>query len=64
MDLIELRLPAVGGILAVGIVVSVLGALTAAILERTGRVSHARAGRSGQRAVAPRPDPGAGRARW
>ena len=65
MDLIELRLLAVGGILAVGIVMSALGALAAAILEWTGRVSHARAGRaSGQRVVGPRPDLGAGRARW
>jgi hypothetical protein len=63
MDLIELRLLAVGGILAVGIVMSALGALAAAILEWA-RVSHARAGRvPGQRAVGPRPDLGAGSAR-
>jgi hypothetical protein len=65
MDLIELRLLAIGGILALGIVMSALGALAAAILEWAGRVSHARAGRvPGQRAVGPRPDLGAGRPRF
>ena len=64
MDLVELRLLAVGGILAIGIVMSALGALAAAILEWAGQVSGARAGRvSGQRAVGPRPGLGAGRAR-
>ena len=64
MDLIELRLLAVGGILAVGIVMSALGCWPrrssngpANFLARTGRAS-------GQRAVRPRPDLGAGRARW
>jgi hypothetical protein len=64
MDLVELRLLAGGGILAMGIVMSVLGVLAGTILEWTGRASHARAGRvAGQRAVGRMPDLGAGRER-
>jgi hypothetical protein len=64
MDLVELRLLAVGGILAVGVVMSVLGVLAATILEWAGRASHTRTRRvAGQRAVGRMQDLGAGRER-
>jgi hypothetical protein len=64
MDLVELRLLAVGGILAVGVVMSVLGVLAATILEWAGQASHTRTRRvAGQRAVGRMQDLGAGRER-
>ena len=64
MDLVELRLLAVGGILAVGIVLSVLGVAASVAAERIRRVSHARdLHASGARVVGQRADLGAGRAR-
>lgn len=43
MDLVELRVLAVGGILAVGIAVSILGVAAQAAIEWIGRVWPARA---------------------
>jgi hypothetical protein len=63
MDLMELRLLAVGGILTVGIVMSLLGLTAAAVVERFGRISYARSGRdTGVPAVGPRLKLGSGRA--
>jgi hypothetical protein len=63
MDLIELRLLAVGGILTVGIVASLLGMAAAAVVERFGRTPYARDVRGvGVPAVGPRVHLGPGRA--
>jgi len=64
MDLIELRMLAVAGILAMGIVVSIVAVSTAAVAGWIGQLSHAQGKRaSGGQAVGGRPDLGAGRAR-
>jgi hypothetical protein len=46
MDLVELRLLAVGGILTVGVVASSLGIAIGAAIERLGRIWRARNGRA------------------
>ena len=64
MDLIEIRLLAVGGILAVGIVVSTLTVTAIAVADWIARVYRARAARSTEASpVSGRPGLGAGNAR-
>jgi hypothetical protein len=64
MDLVELRMLAVGGLLAVGIVMSVLGVAASVAAEWIRRASHARdLHASGGRVVGRRADLRAGRVR-
>lgn len=64
MDLLELRILAAGGILAVGVVVSILAAVAAAVAGWIGRLRHRRAaGSIGAPAVGQGPNLGAGRVR-
>ena len=64
MDLVELRLLAAGGILTLGIVMSLLGWAATVAIERIQKTSHIRgAGASSAPAVGPRPHLGAGRVR-
>jgi hypothetical protein len=60
MDLIELRLLAVGGILAVGLVVSTLAVSAVAVAGWIGRVFQSRVRRVSRGAVGPNPGLGAG----
>jgi hypothetical protein len=64
MDLIELRVFAAMGILAIGVFVSTLAATAVALAEWIGRALGPRATRSaGARAVSRKPELGAGNAR-
>ncbi len=64
MDLVELRILAVGGILAVGIVLSALAVVASVAAEWIRRVSHARdLHPSGARVVGQGADVDAGRVR-
>ena len=64
MDLLEFRILAFGGILAVGIVVSVVAVAASTVVESVGRVWRERtAGSAETPAIAPPSSLGAGRAR-
>jgi hypothetical protein len=64
MDLVELRLLAAGGILTLGIVMSLLGWAATVAIERIQKASRIRGARaSSAPAVGPRPHLGTGRVR-